>query len=161
MTAAVTAITARERVAHAIAVWFGCGLSPVAPGTVGSIGALPVYFAVRGGGPFAVAAAALFVTLVGVWASDVTAKRSRVKDPQLIVVDEAAGTLIALAAAPGSLAGIAVAVALFRLFDITKPFPARRMERLPGGWGIVLDDVVAGLQAAAVVGVLRSCGVLS
>lgn len=155
------ASTGRERVAHAIAVWFGCGLSPVAPGTVGSIGALPVYFAVRAGGPLAVAAAAVLVTLVGVWASDVVAKRSRVKDPQLIVVDEAAGTLIALAAAPGSLLGIAAAVALFRLFDITKPFPARRMERLPGGWGIVLDDVVAGLQAAAVVAVLRAYGALA
>jgi phosphatidylglycerophosphatase A len=154
----------RQRLAYAIAVWFGCGLSPVAPGTVGSLGALPVYFAVRGSGgstgALAVAAAALVVTLVGVWASQVVALHARVKDPQFIVVDEAAGTLIALAAAPGSLAGIAVAVGLFRLFDIVKPFPARRMERLPGGWGIVLDDVVAGLQAAAVVGALRACGVL-
>lgn len=51
-----------------------------------------------------------------------------------------------------------IAVALFRLFDITKPFPARRMEKLPGGWGVILDDVVAGLQAAAIVGGLRACG---
>jgi phosphatidylglycerophosphatase A len=141
----------KQRVAYVVAVWFGCGLSPVAPGTVGSLAALPVYFAVRAGGAIAVAAAALVITAVGIWASTITAHHARQKDPQLIVVDEVAGTLVALAAAPPTTLGIVVAVALFRLFDIVKPFPARRMERLPGGWGIVLDDVVAGLQAAALV----------
>ncbi|MDB4935684.1 MAG: Phosphatidylglycerophosphatase [Labilithrix sp.] len=151
----------RERVAHAIAVWFGCGLSPVAPGTVGSLGALPIYFAVRSGGAMAIAAAALATTIVGTWAADVVASRSRVKDPQIVVVDEVAGTLIALSAAPRSIAGVVVAVALFRVFDIVKPFPARRAERLPGGWGIVLDDVVAGLQALAIVAALRALGVIA
>jgi phosphatidylglycerophosphatase A len=145
-----------KRLAYLIAIWFGCGLSPIAPGTVGSLGVLPLYFAVRGGGPLAIVAAAVVVTLVGVWAADVAAREARLKDPQFIVVDEAAGTLIALAAAPPSVLGVVVAVGLFRLFDITKPFPARRMEKLPGGWGIVLDDVVAGLQAAAIVGALRA-----
>lgn len=155
----------RDRVAYAISVWFGCGLSPVAPGTVGSLGALPLYYGIRaavgeGGATVALAAAAVFVTLLGVWAAEIAATNARAKDPQFIVVDEAAGTLIALTAAPGSLASVAVAVGLFRLFDIVKPFPARRMERLPGGWGIVLDDVVAGLQAAVVVLGLRAYGVL-
>jgi phosphatidylglycerophosphatase A len=150
-----------DRVAYAIAVWFGCGLSPVAPGTVGSIGALPIYFAVRRGGSVAIALAALVVTAVGTWAAHVVASRSKVKDPQIVVVDEAAGTLIALSAAPLSVVGIVTAVALFRLFDIVKPFPARRMEKLPGGWGIVLDDVVAGFQAVVIVAALRHYGVLA
>ncbi len=151
----------RQRVAYLLAVWFGCGRSPIAPGTVGSIGALPLYFAVRGGGWLAVLAAALAITALGIWASDVAAAQARVKDPQFIVIDEVAGTLIALAAAPTSPLGVVVAVALFRVFDITKPFPARRMEALPGGWGIMLDDVVAGLQAAAIVGALRGFGWLA
>jgi phosphatidylglycerophosphatase A len=157
----------RDRIAYVVSIWFGCGLAPVAPGTVGSIGALPVYFAVRAvagsgtRGALAVLAAGLVVTFVGVWASGIAAARARLKDPQFIVVDEAAGTLIALAAAPASLTGVAVAVGLFRLFDIVKPFPARRMERLPGGWGIVLDDVVAGLQAAAVVAALTASGLVT
>ena len=150
----------RDRIAHAIATWFGCGLSPVAPGTVGSLGALPLYFAVRSGGAAAIAATATVVTVIGVWAADVVAPPSRVKDPQFVVVDEVAGALIALAAAPRSFAGVAVAIALFRAFDIVKPFPARDAERLPGGWGIMLDDVAAGLQAAAVLGGLRAMGVL-
>lgn len=151
----------RQRIAYLLAIWFGCGRSPVAPGTVGSLGALPLYFAVRAGGPFAVLAAALAITALGIWASDVAAAAARVKDPQFIVIDEVAGTLLALAAAPTSALGIVVAVALFRLFDISKPFPARRMEKLPGGWGIMLDDVVAGLQAAAIVGALRAFGWLA
>lgn len=150
----------RARIASAIAVWFGCGLSPVAPGTVGSLGALPIYFAVRGWGPLAIGGAALIVTVIGVWAAGIVASRARVKDPQFVVVDEVAGTLIALMAAPSSLAGVTAGFVLFRLFDIVKLFPARDAERLPGGWGIVLDDVVAGLQAAIVLGALRAAGVL-
>lgn len=150
----------RDRLAYVVAIWFGCGLSPIAPGTVGSLGALPLYFAVRGGGAIAIGAVALLATALGIWASHVVVAKSRTKDPQIIVIDEVAGTLIALTAAPPSLAGVAVAVGLFRLFDIVKPFPARRAERLPGGWGVVLDDVVAGLQAAGIVLALRSHGVL-
>lgn len=141
----------RERLAFAIALWFGCGLSPVAPGTVGSIGALPVYLLLRGYGPFAVLGAGVVVTLVGIWAAGVVARVRGLPDPQIVVVDEAAGTLIALAAAPPTWLGVVLAVALFRLFDVTKPFPARAAERLHGGAGIVLDDVVAGVYAAVLV----------
>lgn len=143
-----------------LATWFGCGLSPVAPGTVGAIGALPVYFAVRGHGSLAVLAAATLVALAGVWASGVVARADGAHDPQYVVVDEAAGVLFALAAAPHTFAGVTTAVVLFRVFDITKPPPARAAERLPDGWGIVVDDVVAGVLAAGCVVVLRAVGVL-
>jgi phosphatidylglycerophosphatase A len=150
----------QKRIAYALATWFGCGLSPVAPGTVGTLGALPLWFAVRGGGPLVIFATAVVVTLVGVWSAGVVARRSGAKDPQFVVIDEAAGVLLALAGSPESTRGAIAAVVLFRLFDMTKPFPARRAERLPNGWGIVLDDVVAGVQAAIAVRLLGAFGVL-
>jgi phosphatidylglycerophosphatase A len=157
----MSAASLEHRVARVLATWFGCGLSPVAPGTVGTIGALPLWLAVRGGGRAGILATAVAVTLVGVWSAGVVARESRLKDPQLVVIDEVAGVLVALAAAPQTTRGMLAAVLLFRLFDVTKPFPARRAEKLPGGWGIVLDDVVAGVQAAIAVSVLHALGVLS
>ena len=144
----------KRKLAWILGTWFGCGLSPIAPGTVGTLGALPLYWLVRGFGPGAVLLASFLVTVVGVWASNVIVRATGVKDPQRIVIDEAAGVLLALAAAPLTLRGVIAAVALFRVFDMTKPFPARRAEALPDGWGVVVDDLVAGLWAAVLVRVL-------
>jgi phosphatidylglycerophosphatase A len=152
---------ARLRIAYLIALWFGCGLAPIAPGTVGAIGALPVYLVARAHGPWGVLAAAAIVASVGAWASSVVAAHQRARDPQMIVVDEVAGVLVSLAAAPRGLAGVALAVALFRVFDILKPYPARAAERLPGGAGIVIDDLVAGGWGAAVMLALRYFAVLA
>lgn len=161
MTPGRPAAPLEHRAARVLATWFGCGLSPIAPGTVGTLAALPLWLLVRGGGPWVVFAAAVVVTLVGVWSAGVVARVDAMKDPQIVVIDEVAGVLFALAGAPQSAAGIVGAVLLFRVFDMTKPFPARRAENLPGGWGIVVDDVVAGLQAAVVVRGLEQLGVLS
>lgn len=150
-----------KKLAWVIATWFGCGLSPVAPGTVGTLGALPVYFAIRGAGPLAILAVALVLTLVGVWAAGVVAAQSGKVDPQIVVVDEVAGVLVALASAPGGGPGALLAVVLFRIFDMTKPYPANAAERLPRGWGIVIDDVVAGAWAAAFVLGLRAVGAIA
>lgn len=144
-----------RRLAWVLATWFGCGLSPVAPGTVGTLGALPLYLLVRGGGPVALVAVAVAVTAIGIWASNAVVLDLGEKDPQRIVIDEVAGVLCALAAAPPTWAGVTLAVLLFRLFDITKPFPARRAERLPGGWGVMVDDLVAGAWAVAVLALVR------
>jgi len=141
----------QSKVAWTLATWFGCGLVPKAPGTAGTIGALPLYFLVRQGGPIAVLATAVVMTFVGVWASNVVVRETKEKDPQRIVIDEVAGVLIALAAAPFSATGVIAAVVLFRIFDMTKPFPARRLEKLPEGWGVVMDDVAAGVWAAVLV----------
>lgn len=151
-----------KRLAWVIATWFGCGLSPIAPGTVGTIAALPLWLAVRDHGPAAVLALAFVVTAVGIWAGGIVADQSSSHDPQIVVVDEVAGVLVALAAAPaGSLGGAIAAVVLFRLFDVTKPYPARPAEKLPRGWGIVVDDLVAGVWAAAGVLVLHAIGAVS
>ncbi len=145
----------KTKAAFVLGTWFGCGLSPVAPGTVGTLAALPVYFALRGFGAAAILAAALVLTIAGVWASGIVADVIGTHDPQIVVVDEVAGVLVTLAAAPRSVAGAVGAVVLFRIFDIMKPFPARVAERLPRGWGIVIDDIVAGAWAGAGVLILR------
>jgi phosphatidylglycerophosphatase A len=143
--------TPRTRLAWTLATWFGCGLAPRAPGTVGTLGALPLYLLLRSHGTLGLLATAAIVTAVGVWASNVVVRDSGEKDPQRVVIDEVAGVLVALAAAPPTWGGVALAVGFFRLFDITKPFPARRAERLPEGWGVMLDDIVAGVYAALAV----------
>jgi phosphatidylglycerophosphatase A len=150
-----------SKVAWAIATWFGCGLVPKAPGTMGTIGAIPLYLLVaRQGRPW-VAVTALVVTAVGVWAASVVARELGKKDPQIVVVDEVAGFLVTMLPM-GEVSWLAVGVgfALFRLLDVFKPWPIRRLEGLPGGWGIVLDDVAAGVFGAVVMGGLRLARVL-
>ena len=147
--------------AYVVATWFGCGLSPIAPGTVGTLGALPVYIAFSSGGPIAVLAVAAFLTAVGIWAAGHVSRHSGIEDPQIVVVDEVAGVLVTLAAAPVTFSGVAMGILLFRFFDIVKPWPVRAAERLPGGWGIMADDIVAGIAGAAILVGLRRWGVLS
>lgn len=143
-----------------LGTWFGCGYFPKAPGTAGTIGAVPLYLALRPLGPWALGAAVLIVTAVGVWAAGEMERRMGVKDPQIVCIDEAAGVLLTWVAAP--LAGwkaVVAGVVLFRIFDQLKPFPARTAERrLPGGWGIMGDDIAAGVWGMAAMGVLRLAG---
>jgi phosphatidylglycerophosphatase A len=92
---------------------------------------------------------------VGVPAATIAARESGRHDPQFVVIDEVAGQWIALIGSPADFRHGIIALILFRLFDITKPFPARQLERLPDGWGIVFDDVAAGLYALGVASLLR------
>jgi phosphatidylglycerophosphatase A len=146
---------ARAWTAHVLAVWFGCGHVPVAPGTAGTLGAIPLYLLVRPLGVAAVAATALAVTLVGVWAAGDVERRLGSKDPQIVCIDEVAGVFVTWLAAPPTWRGLVVGVVLFRIFDQWKPWPARAAEHLGGGAGVMLDDVVAGLWGAAVLGAGR------
>ncbi len=149
------------RFAWVVATWFGCGIVPKAPGTMGTIGAIPLYLLVAREGRAGVAIAALAVTAIGIWASTVVARDLGKKDPQVVVVDEVAGMLVTmLPMADVSWRAILYGFLLFRLFDITKPWPARRFEALPDGWGIVMDDVVAGAFGACVMLGLRALGAL-
>jgi phosphatidylglycerophosphatase A len=151
----------RTRVAYVLGTWFGCGYVPYAPGTAGTLGAVPLYLLLRPHGLYAVLGAALVLTIVGIWAADIVAKDSGLKDPQLVVIDEVAGVLCTLAVAPPTWAGLIVGVVLFRIFDQWKPWPARAAERkLPGGYGIVLDDIAAGAWGAAVLEGLHMAHVL-
>jgi len=96
-----------------------------------------------------------FAIALGIPASTIVARESGLHDPQFVVIDEVAGQWIALLFSPFDLRHALIALILFRLFDITKPFPVRQLEKLPAGWGIVLDDVGAGLYALGVASLLR------
>jgi phosphatidylglycerophosphatase A len=144
-----------NRLALLVATWFGCGYSPAAPGTAGSLAALAIGIVLHeyaGLAPWHlfVLAAVLFVPAV--WAAGVTARVKQLKDPQIVVVDEVVGQWIALGGAHTlNWKSYLAALALFRLFDVWKPPPVRQLEALPGGLGINADDVMAGVYAALVL----------
>ena len=148
-------------IAWAIATWFGCGLVPKAPGTMGTLGAIPIYVLVAPFGRVAVGAAALVVTVIGVWSASIVARALGTKDPQLVVVDEVAGMLVTmLPVAHPSWVALTAGFALFRLLDVVKPWPVHRFEKLPGGLGIVMDDVAAGVLGAGAMALLQEAGAL-
>jgi phosphatidylglycerophosphatase A len=142
-----------------LATWFGCGYAPKGPGTAGSLAAIAIAWALHeyaGVGPVGFAILAAGLTLPAIWAADVTARETGLKDPQIVVIDEVVGQWLALAGAGAGAAQLnwktfLAAFVLFRAFDIWKPPPVRQLEKLPGGTGIVLDDVMAGLYAALVL----------
>jgi len=128
------------------------GRCPVAPGTAGSVAALPVFLAVRlAGSPALEAGVLAALCAAGVWSASVTERQLGVADPGVVVIDEVVGMLLTLAFVPVSWAGVLAGFVLFRLFDIIKPYPCARAERLPGGWGIMADDVLAGVYANVVL----------
>jgi len=133
---------------HILAFGFGTGLSPVAPGTVGSlVGVLFAWLTLDLGLPLQLGVAAA-ISLSGVWICGESARRIGVHDHGGIVWDEIAGMYITLLAAPPTVAGWILAFVLFRAFDIAKPWPIRDLDhRLGGGVGIMLDDLAAALYA--------------
>lgn len=136
-----------------LATWFGTGLSPKAPGTIGTLATVPVHFAL------VLLPAWLHLGLIallfglGVFCADRIARTRGVKDPQFVVVDESAGVLLALFLVRDfGLLALAAGVVLFRLFDIVKPWPIGALENLrPAGLGIMADDIAAGLLAGILV----------
>ncbi len=142
-----------------IATLFGIGQMPFAPGTLASLAALPIgwWLAVLGGWP-TVLAAAILLTLLGIWAGGRYAKAMGIDDPSECVIDEAAGQWLALVPIaflerPYLFNALALALVFlfFRALDDIKPWPISRLERLPGGFGIMADDLMAGLVAGALV----------
>ncbi len=147
---------ARTRLAVALATWFYCGYSPVAPGTAGSLCAWAVALLAWHRcdiPPWAFSLAAVALLPAAVKSAELAAKAFGSADPSRVVIDEVVGLWIAIApVAPDSWPQWAAALALFRLFDIAKPLGLRRLEEFPGGRGIVADDLGAG--ACAMIGVL-------
>lgn len=132
-----------------LSTWFGCGLIRPAPGTWGSAGALPFGALIAwSGGPLVLAAASLIVLVIGIWSSGIYAREAGVSDPGQIVIDEVAGQWLTLAFVPLDPVWYIAAFFLFRASDIVKPFPANWCDRhLKGGFGVMIDDMVAGLYA--------------
>ena len=144
-----------------IATGLGSGYFPVAPGTAGSALGLALVIAFRQTSlePLWLAVSLVAFTgllfLVGVWSAGKAEKVFGRVDPGQVVIDEVAGQIITFVATPRiARIGLIVGFILFRAFDIVKPFPAQRAERFSGGWGIMLDDVVAGLYALMVLVIL-------
>jgi phosphatidylglycerophosphatase A len=135
--------------AHFIALGFGAGLAPKAPGTFGTVVGLLLCWALQPFlPPLAIALLAVPLFLVGIWVCDVTGRALGVMDSGSIVWDEVVAFL-PLAALAGSIGAQLLAFGLFRLFDIWKPFPIRQLERrIPGGLGVMADDVLAAVYAA-------------
>ncbi len=136
-----------------LALGLGSGLSPRAPGTMGSLVALALWWLflqAQPAWPMQLLAVLASIPLC-VWAAHWTAARLSVKDPRCVVSDEFAGQWLVLLVVPPSWPWWLAAFVLFRLFDIAKPWPMPSLERLPGGFGIVADDLMAGIYAAAVV----------
>ena len=149
-------------VAVAIATAGHTGWFPVAPGTVGSAVGVVLWWALRAAGATVLVevavAAALFVT--GAWAASETERALGVTDPGPVVIDEVMGMCVTLIAAPLSWPAALAGFALFRVFDIVKPPPARRLERLHGGWGIMADDLAAALYAWGALQILLATGAM-
>ncbi|HTC87870.1 MAG TPA: phosphatidylglycerophosphatase A [Bryobacteraceae bacterium] len=148
--------------AFLIATWFGAGYAPVAPGTAGSLAAIVIAIALHYGVGYTAGyerATLLLLTAIllapGIWSASVVARETNKPDPQIVVVDEVIGQWITLAsAATFNWKTWLAAFVLFRLLDMWKPAPVRQFESLPGGWGIVADDVMAGLYGALAIFVL-------
>lgn len=148
-----TAPLSRWHPAHLAATLFGIGLLPKAPGTWGSLAALPGAWALLAvGGAPALALGAALVSVLGIWAAGRYAAALGREDPGACIIDEVAGQWIALLPAGLDPVGFLVGFLAFRAFDIVKPWPVGWADRtLPGGFGIMADDLLAGCYAAAVV----------
>lgn len=144
----------RRKPAFLFATWFGCGLSPKAPGTVGSLAAVILAWPLSraGFGPLGFLILSLVLLYPAIQAAGFVARETGGKDPQIVVIDEVLGQWLTLAGALRfDLWTLALGFGLFRLFDIWKPPPIRLIEQAPGGSGIVLDDMMAGAYAALVL----------
>ena len=138
------------------ATGFGAGLSPLAPGTVGSLVGVLFYMTMAGLPLAAYLSVVLVLAVFGVWVCDRAGKCLGVTDHPGIVWDEIVGVLITMTATPRSWQGVVLGFALFRLFDIFKPWPVASIDRrVGGGLGVMLDDVMAGLYALACLQILR------
>jgi phosphatidylglycerophosphatase A len=148
--------------AFAVATFFGIGYLKPGPGTWGSVAAVLLW---AGAGHFlhltpnalllALLIGIVLTIFLGVPAATIVERQSGRHDPAFVVIDEVIGQWITLLFSPVDWRHGLIALVLFRLFDITKPFPVRRIERLPAGWGIVFDDVAAGLYALGIASLLR------
>jgi len=140
---------------HLLACGLGSGASPIAPGTAGTVVAIPLYLLMQSLPLTFYVLGVGVVTVLGVWLCSVTARDFGVHDHSGIVWDEVAGYLVTMIAAPPGWLWIGVGFVLFRIFDVLKPWPIRRVdEEVHGGLGIMLDDVLAGVYGLVVLQLL-------
>jgi phosphatidylglycerophosphatase A len=153
-------LSSRSRLSWLIATFFGVGYLPPGPGTWAAAATVLLWWLAARAMPAAwqlpvAIVVAVVVTLLGIAPSTVVARESGQKDPGFVVIDEVAGQMIALAGCPLNWKYLLAGFILFRSFDIVKPFPLRRLEKLPAGTGIMMDDVGAGLYALVLLQAFR------
>ncbi len=128
-----------------IATFFGLGFFPIAPGTAASLAVVLLYKYLLAPLPWPYVLVFLFLLgILGVFSSAFYSSELREKDPRTIVIDEACGQLLALILVPPIWTALGLSFVLFRFFDIVKPWPITKSEKLPKGWGIMADDLMAG-----------------
>jgi phosphatidylglycerophosphatase A len=143
-----------------LAAWGPCGYAPIAPGTVGTLGAIPLYLALsRLPAPGYVAATAALAALA-IAAAARAGLYWQVADASPIVIDEVVGYLVTMMLVPFSWPAVAAGFVAFRVFDVLKPWPASAFDRVKSGFGVVMDDVAAGVWAWAALAALRALGAL-
>ncbi|MFZ0286955.1 MAG: phosphatidylglycerophosphatase A [Terriglobales bacterium] len=157
--------TRAPRWATLVATFFGVGLIRPGPGSWGSAATVALWWVIGRAiapewQPIAALGLAALAVAVGIPAATQVSRASGLKDPQFVVIDEVAGQLITLVAAPVAWKSLLLGFILFRGFDIVKPPPVRQLEHLPEGFGIVIDDVGAGIYALAVMQVLLHFGIV-
>ena len=135
-----------------LALGLGSGLSPKAPGTAGTVMSIPLFLLIQDLPLMVYAMITLLITLSGIWICSYSSKKLGVHDHPAIVIDEVAGFLITMFAAPGGWQWILAGFVLFRFFDALKPWPISWLDKnINGGFGIMIDDVVAGLVSMALL----------
>jgi len=141
-----------NRLALVLATCGYVGYMPIAPGTAGSVVGLALFAAVRGTGS-AVAEVALVgvLAVIGVWSASAAGRQLGSLDPAPVVIDEVVGMLLTLLLVPVNVAGACLGFLVFRVLDVVKPWPARRLEALPGGLGVVADDGMAAVYGNLVM----------
>ena len=145
---------AKKSLANIIATFFYVGLIPKAPGTFGTLAAIPLFYALSFVPLYLYLALTIVIILISVWASKIAEQIYGKHDPQQVVADEVCGFLVTMILVPATISNIFLGFLLFRLFDIAKPYPVRRFEKLAGGWGVVIDDVAAGVYACITLHIL-------
>jgi phosphatidylglycerophosphatase A len=138
---------ALSSLALALATGLGSGYSPVVPGTAGSLVGLVLFLPVQALPPAGLATATAILIVVGFVSAGHVARLVGIEDPGIVVIDEVAGMWVSLLFLPLTPATAVAAFVIFRIFDVVKPFPAGRLEDLPGGYGIMCDDLMAGVYA--------------
>ncbi len=140
---------------HFMALGFGSGLMPKAPGTFGTLAAIPVYYLLKDLTVTYYIISVLILSIAGIFICQYTSDRLGVHDHPGIVIDEFAGYLITMIAVPFSWLWVVTGFVLFRLFDILKPWPISWLDKkVSGGFGIMIDDVLAGFFALAIMHII-------
>ena len=150
-----------KSLARLIASGGGLGYAPFASGTFGTLAGIPIALGLDAAGRGQVplyALAIVLISAVAIWSAHVAAAEAEIKDPSFVVIDEVAGYVVTVALLPASAAVLAAGFFIFRFLDVVKPPPVAQLERLPGGLGIVADDLAAGLLSHVLLRVVMALG---